>query len=55
MGFYIGVSVVLLVFFGMAAIGSWRRRGRRGSDLLPDAREDQTENVLRQRSHPRGR
>ena len=50
MGSWIGVAVVLVVVFGLAALGSWRRRWRSDSDLLADGRPDQTENRLRGRS-----
>ena len=52
----VGIGVVLAIVFALAGLARWRRRGRSSSDLLPDARPDLTENVLRTRSgHPRGR
>ena len=50
MTFWVGVAVGLFVLFGLAGLASWRRRGRSAGDLLPDARPDLSEEVLRQRS-----
>ena len=52
MGFLIGAGVVLVVILGLAALGSWRRRGRASDALLGDQRNQGAglENRLRQRS-----
>jgi hypothetical protein len=53
MGLWIGMGVVLVVILGLAALGSWRRRGRSQGDLMADGRRDLTENRLRTRSRGR--
>jgi hypothetical protein len=52
MGLWIGVAVVAVAIFGLAALGSWRRRGRGSGDLLADQRNlgAGLESQLRQRS-----
>ena len=56
MVFWIGVGVVLLVFFALAALGNRRRRGGAGGDPTDYQRNRYVveENLLRTRSHPFG-
>jgi hypothetical protein len=50
-----GWIIIGLLVFGLAAVASWRRRGRSRDDLIGDQRKRDDENLLRGRSgHPWG-
>jgi hypothetical protein len=56
MVFWLGVGVVVLVFFTLAALGNRRRRGSKPWELQkgrdPGGVIANQENALRQKSHP---